>query len=387
MRVSYVRGGSRAIWHCCIHRPRRFVGPRYDAWVRLAVLVALLVAACGRIGFESSDEQFLPAHLDEPPPHATASLVLRDTIDTTALTIDGTAPAPGASFSTRLQQAGPEVALLLAGDVTVPAGSTVRVIGTRPLVIVATAIQIDGVIDAGARGATPGPGGGASGQGAGAGSSTQKPAADVCDPGAGGGGFAQAGASGGSESCTGDAGAGGVVYGDDMLVTLVAGSGGGRGSGGDCASSAGGGGGGAIQLTAFRLLSVTGGITAGGGGGRGGPDCGTGDAGAGGGGGAGGAIFLQARTLDLRGTLAANGGGGGAGGNGDPTNGPVGDGEPGEDATLLASGTGGVAITPTSSGNGGDGGTDVAPPTPGIDAEYNPGGGGGGVGRIVVEQE
>lgn len=262
MRVSYVRGGSRAIWHCCIHRPRRFVVPRYDAWVRLAVLVALLVAACGRIGFESSDEQFLPAHLDERPPHATASLVLRDTIDTTALTIDGTAPAPGASFSTRLQQAGPEVALLVAGDVTVPAGSTVRVIGTRPLVIVATAIQIDGVIDAGARGATPGPGGGASGQGAGAGSSTQKPAADVCDPGAGGGGFAQAGASGGSESCTGDAGAGGVVYGDDMLVTLVAGSGGGRGSGGDCASSAGGGGGGAIQLTAFRLLSVTEGLIA-----------------------------------------------------------------------------------------------------------------------------
>lgn len=347
------------------------------AAMRLAV-VSLLASACGRIGF---DEPFTPSHLGERPPPATAALELGDAlIDTTALTIDGVVPID-ASFVPALQSNGPEVAVLVVDSLVVT--GTVRVVGGRPLVIVGTTIDVDGVIDGGARSVVPGPGGGAAGVGIGAGGSTSKPFVEVCDPGGGGGGFGQLGASGGLESCASTQGAGGPVYGDGGLGTLVAGSGGGLASGGACPRSTGGAGGGAIQLTAYGVLTITGAITVGGGGGEGGPYCEDNDAGAGAGGGAGGAIFLEARAVDRRGMLAANGGGGGAGGNGSTENGAVGDGEAGGDGRLDGMGSGGESGA-TTSGDGGAGGSQSAPPTPGEAADFNPGGGGGGAGRIVV---
>jgi hypothetical protein len=340
--------------------------------------LALVLAGCGRLGFEETVG--MPSHVADGASAGTAVLSLGDAlIDTTVLTIDGVARD---DFTAHPQLGGPEVAVLSVAALEVT--GTVRVIGTRPLVVFATgAVAIDGVLDAGARGGEPGAGGYVDGPGHGA--SEGKPVADVCDPGGGGGGFGEAGADGGDENCVGVHGAGGGVYGDGALMVLEGGSGGGAGSPGACAAVPGGAGGGAVQVTSLRSIEVRGGINAGGGGGGGGPYCmdPEGDGGAGGGGGAGGAIFLEAPELSVSGVLRADGGGGGAGGNGNSDNGPIGSGAAGGDGTLAGPGAGGATGVPTS-GSGGDGGTDARAAGIGTSAEFNPGGGGGGAGRIVV---
>jgi Bacterial Ig-like domain (group 3) len=238
------------------------------------------------------------------------------TIDTATLTISGT----GGTLFTGSNDGG--VATFTFGSVTIPAGATVTVVGTRPLEIVAnTSFTSSGTIagDGGSAtdftptvgGAPGGPGGGngasgatlaaGSGPGGGGAPSTQS-------NGGGGGGFGGAGAAGGVHG-SGTAGAGGVAYGD-LLTALAGGSGGGSGTGTGGEGVSGGGGGGAIEiasptgsitLAASSVLSVKGGGGAVGGNGASG-------------GGSGGAIMLEAHGVVTSGVISAKGGDGGGGG-------------------------------------------------------------------------
>lgn len=325
----------------------------------------------------------------------TGQLILRDgaVIDTTALTIDGQSygGGPGAEVVFDMWEQtpeGPELAVLHVHDFGVENGS-VTVRGTRPLVIIAgNEIRLAGLLDAGARGAEPGPGGFASGMGAGAGGvglhvSNQ-------DGGGGGGGHGSAGGAGGDGICVGDAcgdgGAGGAVSGTAELDVLQGGAGGGAGAvenpSETCVPAPGGGGGGAVQLTALDRIRIDpgGGVHVGGGGGAGGSiDQGCADSGSGGGGGAGGAIFLQAPLIEHSGVLAANGGGGGSGANGGQQN-------PGSDALAGAEAAPGAEAVDSVAFAGGCGAALVSTECSqdGSGGNGNGGGGGGGVGRIAV---
>lgn len=313
-------------------------------------------------------------------------------IDTTALTIGG----PGADGMPALMfvasphsPEGPELALLYLADLTVAEGVTVRVTGSRPLVVIASGnIALGGVIDAGAHGAEPGPGGGGNGPGPGAGQSGLHQGAYL-DPGGGGAGHATAGARGG-DACEGDCavdavapgGAGGPMYGDVAVAVLGGGSGGGQsGAGGlfACPPAVGGAGGGAVQLYATGAITVaaSGGISAGGGGGGGGFGFFCSDSG-GGGGGSGGVVYLQARAIELAGVLAANGGGGGS-------DGGALDGRPGADGALGAEpAAGGVPSDADSAGGAGGTGSLAPASGPDVNGALNGGGGGGAVGYIVL---
>src|SRR4051812_21245928 len=112
-----------------------------------------------------SNNEFAPEHLtsaDGKP--GTQSLVLSGNtvlIDTTTLTIQGVALEAG-TFDARPQVApgGPQVAVLHVQQLRVAAGSRVLISGTRPFIVVASdRIEIDGVLDVGAHGITPGAGG------------------------------------------------------------------------------------------------------------------------------------------------------------------------------------------------------------------------------------
>lgn len=370
-----------------------------------ARLLSLLLAGCGRLGFDAAAsvdaEQTVPVaptHVGEPVPRALGTLILGATIDTTALAVDAPSLA-GVRFAAMQQPGGRELAVLVADAVVVPAGTTTQVTGARPLVIVATTtITIAGTLDVGAHRKRPGPGGYGSSAGPGAGEDKAPPGTgSSCDLGGGGGGFAATGGAGGWVSgCGSDPALGGAPYGDDRLGVLDGSSGGGAGSPGLCTPhlavaelKGGGAGGGAVQLTAGRAIEIraTGAVLAGGGGGDPGVECtanGISDAGAGAGGGAGGAIYLEAPTITNDGAVAANGGGGGGGSNGNSSGGKViGRGAPGADGGPAA-GAGGTAIEPLISNAGGAGGDSTKPPEAGQSGRLNPGGGGGAAGRIVI---
>jgi hypothetical protein len=315
------------------------------------------------------------------------------TIDTSSLSISGPGVAgmPDLMFVSSPQAPqGPELALLYLADWTVAEGVTVRVTGSRPLVVISSGdIELRGVIDAGARGGESGPGGFAAGLGEGAGQDGVH-APDSLDPGGGGAGHATDGARG-ALGCDGDCttgtvapgGPGGLAYGDDVVSVLTGGSGGGQGANGGtqaCAPGVGGAGGGAVQLYAVDRINVTasGGISAGGGGGGGGFAVDCSDSG-GGGGGSAGVVYLQAERIDLAGVLAANGGGGGSDGGGNVQ------GVSGADGALSAEPAAG-GIPADSDSVGGAGGAGTSAPGTGSDAaaSFNGGGGGGAVGRIVL---
>jgi hypothetical protein len=292
---------------------------------------------------------------------------------------------------------GSEIAILHVGDLTVGSGATVRVVGSRPFVVISSGdIRIEGDIDAGARGETPGAGGAEPGQGPGAGmpgSHTD----DGRDSGGGGAGHGTDGARG-SDGCQSNGGGsdcaaldrplggpGGALYGDAQVTTLTGGSGGGTGGSGSvdsspgCAPGPGGAGGGGVQLYAIGTITVAsgGGIRAGGGGGTGGEGANCAAAAAGGGG-SGGVIYLQADRIDLAGTLAANGGGGGAGA------GVGSNGDGGSDGALGATPAAGADEFDEDASAGGAGGAGATGPVPGEDDDENGGGGGGAVGRVVL---
>ncbi len=210
----------------------------------------------------------------------------------------------------------------------VPAGTTVRGVGSRPLVIAAAdTMQISGTVHVDGSNATPtapscqprttspgGAGGGAGGLGTvanpGAGLPGSGPGGGGSPPastaGSGGGGFGGVGGQGGSGG-----GIGGAAYGN-LATALEGGSGGGgasTNSGDGCQGASGGGGGGALMLTAGNTLTIaaSGVVSANGGNGA------LSDTGASGGG-SGGGIVLRSPAISHAGILRANGGVGGAGG-------------------------------------------------------------------------
>jgi len=191
-------------------------------------------AGCGRIAFSDESLGGDVTHVEEDAiPPATGALVLTGgTIDTTALTIDGAAPAAGELLEVPQIGGGPALALLIAEDITLT--GTVTVVGARPLVILARSIEVGGVLDASAHGSLAGPGA-RTGDGDGG---DARHVIDVCDAGGGGGGHAVTGASGGDpRSCgptgIGSGGGGGGPGGDARLTVLLGG-----GPGGDAASFA-----------------------------------------------------------------------------------------------------------------------------------------------------
>lgn len=269
------------------------------------------------------------------------------------------------------------------------AGSTLRVIGELPLVLVSqSGVTIDGTIDVGSHRLDP--------NNAGAGSDP-----DACDStaaqnglpcdhggsGGGGGGFGTAGANGGAGAMGGagqprnctvpmnagiPGGAGGRVATD---LSFRGGCDGGHGAmGNNPTAGSAGAGGGAIHIIARGdlVVGVTGKVLAGGAGGSGGNNGRSG----GGGGGSGGLIWLSATTIriGMNAVLAANGGGGGGGSD----NAAAGGGEDGQASLVVA-----VGGTADPNGSvGGAGATSQAAPVIGGAYDRGGGGGGGGTGGI-----
>ncbi|MBK7536578.1 MAG: hypothetical protein IPI49_14640 [Myxococcales bacterium] len=273
--------------------------------------------------------------------------------------------------------------VIRAAALTVPAGVTVRAIGARPLVLVATgAVTINGTVDVSSRHevlpSTP------KSTGAGGGHAT------VCQAfrreaqpkasgggGAGGGTFGGLGGNGGngdSGSSTPAEGALPTLTRDPQPTTLRGGCPGGQGAGVSTVTKGGTGGDGGGALYVASKLSITvnlgGQLAANGAGGLGG-DLLSG----GGGGGSGGLLVLDAPTVTRGGRLTANGGGGGEGGSASAAGLPGADGEistahaDGGDSGALSTSAGGAggarspidgefgANSPTAAGGGAGGGT------------------------------
>ncbi len=347
-------------------------------------------------GRDGSGSEPAPQHLTDSngqPGSLDLTLTGSVTITTSSATptISGMTLASG-TFDIRPQLQGGDVAVLHVARLTIAQGAVVRVIGTRPLIVVASgAIEILGIVDASGKQSLPGAGGSAPGEGAAPGV-TGIHFGTYSDTGGGGGGFGAAGAAGGAiTNCTNtlNGGAPGASTGDDTLTVLIGGSGGGQGESQACSANPGGAGGGAVQLTSATSVHIatSGVINAGGGGGAGGIDCGSFDGNSGAGGGAGGAIVLQAPVVHNEGVVVANGGGGGGSGSGSGGTPGTDAGMPGADGQPSATtASGGAAGGGTSSTTGGSGATRVAVPNPGTTniCERNGGGGGGGVGRIAA---
>ncbi|MCC7386572.1 MAG: hypothetical protein IT384_32335 [Deltaproteobacteria bacterium] len=283
----------------------------------------------------------------------------------------------------RPQNGGPEVRVLVAGSLALGPLSVLRIIGTRPLVIV---VHGDTTI-AGPIAATAGRTAGcpSTGNGAGGGDAI----ANNAGGGGGGGGAHGTGApfggrGGGSGSSRGAGGNGGAINGDPDVTPLRGGCDGGEGGdtlssiGVESAGGRGGRGGGALQIIASGSITIEGSIAANGDGGNVGDPGGVDGGGGGGAGGSGGALFFEASRLDVTGTgrLCANGGSG-AQGSGSTSGAP---GIAGScsltPATTPSLGTGG--------GAGGRGGAlDTAPGGGSTGPDTRGGGGAGGsVGRI-----
>ncbi|MCE9576288.1 MAG: hypothetical protein K8W52_24275 [Deltaproteobacteria bacterium] len=236
--------------------------------------------------------------------------------------------------------------------------------------------------------ACPGPGGGAGGKpgtnggpntpatGCGPGGSGTHTSVGP-DAGAGGGAMALDGGEGGSGGSGGVASVAGGLGGKyatcakETLVPLGGGAGGGMGGNG----GAGGGGGGAIQITSYVSITVATDPTAAASAqldasGRGGQGSATSG---GAGGGAGGAILLEAPAISISGNVTANGGGGGSG----RVSANTGTKGSSTSATPAAGGAGDAI-----GGTGGNGGAGVIAPTAGSGLVDGGGGGGGAYGRI-----
>jgi hypothetical protein len=279
-----------------------------------------------------------------------------------------TSRQPYYAFQVHTQDDGSEVAVFAAQNITVATSVQVEVVGTRPLILLATdTVRVQGFVaavhdsvydeeanaggfsgpqDSESKGLGPGGGGPASsGVGAGGGA--------YC--GAGGPGAAHAG---------GSLGAAGTPWGTEEIVPLIGGSSGGTGitdsgaGGGAIQISAGGG----LQITATGVIHVGGGPGAWGGSG----------------GGSGGAILLEAPEVNVAGTLAANGGGGGGGSSG---------GDDGSDASPDANfASGGPGVDDANGGNGAA--ADAIDGSPGAEGTGSArGGGGGGAGRIRINTD
>ncbi len=219
-------------------------------------------------------------------------------------------------------------------DLTVPTGTTLKIVGTRggALVAVSTMTLMDaidvrpmdlsGTLCAAGFGGAGGFAGGGGGigspqfksgdAGAGPGGGSGGPGYSGSGGHGGGGGGGAHGGTGGNAgigtSTTFGGGSGGTpAYDTADLTTMMGGSGG--GGGGDGQSATAGGGGGALQLVAGEVMSIGTGTSAAGVNASG---CGGLSFNSGGGGGAGGAILVEAAAVQLaqNGALVAKGGGG-----------------------------------------------------------------------------
>lgn len=264
-------------------------------------------ADAGGVAFSFAASNVDPASVDlasAPAAVLDCGLTRVDTSDPVRLdNWCGTKPTP----LTRAQVGGPELLVLALDKLSVAAGSSLVVTGSRPLVLLLRGdADIRGAIDVSANASIPGPGGdlacGASTGGDGVGEERDS------GGGGGGGGFGTAGGGGGDDRGDDSSpGAAGLARAGAELVPLFAGCAGGHGGG--CAGEPGAGGG-ALQITAGGALVVHGTLRADGGDGA----EGCADDAGGTGGGSGGAFLLEANTIDLTGaTLSATGGDGGPG--------------------------------------------------------------------------
>ncbi len=318
---------------------------------------------------------FAPRYVDPCDlPVPTGELVLGDgvwTYDTNsgALTDpDQDATFPASALLTPVGSA--QLRVISADVITIAAGATLRVSGSRPLLLVSwSSVTIDGTLDASSRA-------GASAAGA----DPDACAATAAVPGTedlegggggGGGGFGTAGADGGT--------------GNDGLATGGTGGGGPGAAGvlrGGCAGAVGGNplaglggpGGGAVHVLALGTATISGTITAGGAGGLGSQ----GGRSGGGGGGSGGHAGVEAAAVNILAgaIIAANGGGGGGGSD----NGVALPGQDGTASAVAASAGGGQGMGI----GGGAGAARDTGPGPGGNARRGGGGGGGGVGVVVL---
>jgi hypothetical protein len=302
----------------------------------------------------------------------------------------------------------PELCIIRYRDFGVPVGTTVRVHGSRAMVLLATRNwKLEGTVSVSAQADQAGPGSTSTGAGVGHDAvgmidDMQDDSSDLpANAGGGGAGYAQPGAAGGGGlakcgqhlPCT-DPGAGGAVYGSELGVPLWGGSNGGRNSAAESSSlqATPGGGGGALQLVACAdfELGESALIDASGGGGAGGnPGTASNSSatpGAGAGGGSGGTILIEALQLSVHdgARIAANGGGGGGGAIRATAGGDATAGQPGQDGQLQSTPAAGGAAGGGNSQSGGVGGAND-PPGAGGDVSSEDaaaGGGGGAAGRI-----
>jgi hypothetical protein len=287
-----------------------------------------------------------------------------------------------------LEQRG-DVRALWVNGLDVQSGTTLRVKGSKPLMIVSTdGIQVSGILDVSSTWdpvtLTYDPGAGADPPADECSNSNGDTGGDCREGGAGGGGagFGGAGADGGRGAGTSNCGdieggspggAGGNIVAPP--ATIRGGCKGARGGNGDIDMlyGLGGFGGGAVHLVSMVRIDIDGAIQAGGAAGSGAENNRSG----GGGGGSGGSIGLEAPTIAIGGTLAANGGAGGGGCN----NGLAGSGEDGQNSDQAALG----GVGQSTGGNGGNGGARVERDgQTGMADSRGGGGGGGGAGYIVT---
>ena len=267
---------------------------------------------------------FDPCDIGDPesaPPSFAAPGIYK--LDTTVATSNLTAPGGAVSTIKNVMNANGRVLTVASFDI--PAGSTVEVVGSLPLVVASwSTISIAGTLDGSSYTGTVGATHTADQAGPGA---VPQPA--TCTPGTAaqtGGSDGDGGGAGGTYQTLGGNGGrggadpnvtGGAVGTLRVLPLLAAGCSGqaGAASGGGAAGP-GGAGGGAIALTAKTSITIAGTVTVGGAGGKGaatGNDSNNGSRPGGGGGGSGGMIGLESAAITVTGTLAANGGGGGQG--------------------------------------------------------------------------
>lgn len=267
---------------------------------------------------------FTPCAIPAPGPAVTLPAGSTITYDTDLPGFVEDPPADPPALA--LAQGGAEAVLISVESLTIPAGTTLRAIGARPLVIASwSTISIDGVLDVGSSTADGRIGAGANPTICGVGRAQAGDDETTTGGGSGGGGGGAFGGNGGKggpgDGLENPGGNGGQKT---TIPTIVRGGCAGAASGkagpdsqvtaatGDDTVTAGGAGGGAIQLSARVSISVgtAGRVRAGGAGGRGAID---GTACGGGGGGSGGFIGFDAPaygfTTNAR--IASNGGGGG----------------------------------------------------------------------------
>jgi hypothetical protein len=313
--------------------------------------------------FPYTTSNFIDSQLAKPDGGALLNINCDVTINTS-----GTPAVTGACFGTQaislITPTGTNAlqsVLIQLNSLNVNAGRTITVTGNRPLILAVVGnAQIDGTILANNSGGTSGD----CGNGGTAGTRG----------GGGGGGFGGAGAAGGDAN-TGavTGGSGGPPNGIASLAPLRGGCDGSAGITG----GAGGVGGGALQLSASGTVTIGGSLNVPGKGGVGATataNVGNG----GGGGGSGGGLLLEGVTVSVSGVVTANGGGGGKGSRGSS-------GSAGLDGEQTLNGGQGGTTGSTGAGNGGRGGGRAAVPvagSPGNDATAGGGGGGGGVGRV-----